>query len=276
MNFRPYMIAMASAIALTAATSANAASIVFTPSCVPNSTASNCTVNTGLTSSVSDAGSAATVTFDETDANGNSLFAPVQTSTTPTTTANQDPSVTVVVNKPNNTFTFTGDFQVVDGASQIANPTSPNTINGATDPLNDGSNYLATPYHANKTVLADVTTLKLSTAANYYGAYFGSIDPWDEISFLNGTTLVAKYSGSDLQALFGKPFYGYTSSDYVSFFDLGLYDTVVYSTDPSATNRPHYAFEQDNVTVATIPEPTSLALMACGLMLIGTFARRRA
>jgi hypothetical protein len=98
--------------------------------------------------------------------------------------------------------------------------------------------------------------------ANYFGLHWGSMDAYNSLTLSRG--------GVNLLTLTGDQFLPDRDA-YVNIFasNSGEYfDRITFS---SSTN----AFESDNHAVRMVPEPSSYAMMAAGLMLAGLVMRRR-
>lgn len=94
----------------------------------------------------------------------------------------------------------------------------------------DTTNYLS---------VIGTETIHFDQIENAFGLYWGSIDPFNEIQFFNGATLVATFTGADLSPPFG--------NHYVQFFGLGSFDTVVLQS--------RQAFEIENMSAGFITPP---------------------
>jgi hypothetical protein len=107
---------------------------------------------------------------------------------------------------------------------------------------------------------------------DYFGLYWGSIDAYNWISFYNGDTLLAKVTGDDvIQAgtqLGDQVSPG--SNRYVNFF---LHDMTFDKIEFGTSN---FAFESDNHSFATVPEPGVLALVLAAFAGLFVMRRRRA
>ena len=135
-------------------------------------------------------------------------------------------------------------------------------------PAFDTSNYMA--------VMGGQTeNLSFSALQKSFGFYWGSIDTYNTISFYDGKTLVASYTGGTLPFTVspfgdqGAP----GSNQYVTFSNL-LFDSVVFQ---STTN----SFEFDNINstanglTQAVPEASTWAMMILGFLGIGLVAYRR-
>lgn len=108
---------------------------------------------------------------------------------------------------------------------------------------------------------------------NYFGLYWGSIDPYNWVTFSYQGTSIATFSGTDiadiLQLSANGQWSSSTSNRYVNFFTGdNIFDEVTLGT----TN---YAFEVANIAFGdpptNVPEPNSLALMSSFLMCSSLF-----
>ncbi len=167
------------------------------------------------------------------------------------------------------TGSFTYDGVAFSGGGEVV---LGSTSGQFASPAGDTTNYLVAggpPSHTGS------ETLTISgPSSNYFGLYWGSMDSYNTLTFLDGSTVVATITGGDVaaggnangnQSLLG-------TNNYVNLFDLPNYDKVVLSsTNPN--------FEVDNVAfgaVSTVPEPGTLALLGAGLIGLGFIRRRRA
>ena len=128
-----------------------------------------------------------------------------------------------------------------------------------------GSDY--TPYLAFSTGTVVIT---FTTPIKYFGLYWGSIDPYNQIAFTNNLGETYSYSGSAVTGLSGSSCNH--PSEYVNFFsDNGETWT---SVTLSSTRCDLFGF--DNVAFSAAPEPAAVttAGLGIGLALFGVLRRR--
>ena len=90
-------------------------------------------------------------------------------------------------------------------------------------------------------------TITFASAKNAFGLYWGSLDSYNTITFYDGATLVASYTGADISPLFPNGNQGsFVSNGYVEFSGLHSFNKVVLGSTSNA-------FEIDNISAGTIP-----------------------
>jgi hypothetical protein len=124
-------------------------------------------------------------------------------------------------------------------------------------------------------------TLSLGTAANAFGLTWGSVDTYNTITFKNGNSVVATFTGSDVVA---------ASSDLTDFTILPgngaggnwLYGGTVYAQIDTAAyfntvvlSSSSNSFEFSNGNVSPVPLPGGLSLFGAGLVGVGLIAWKR-
>ncbi|TRW18128.1 Npun_F0296 family exosortase-dependent surface protein [Glacieibacterium frigidum] len=139
---------------------------------------------------------------------------------------------------------FTGSFSVL--------PTSVGGIAAAPN----STPFLVVPSDgASASGTATFTSTNRITAFSFD---WGTPDDYNTLTFRNGATVVASFTGAGL----GAGNYAYTFTDAQN----------VTSVDFTSSNR---AFEIDNVGVTAVPEPATWALLLVGFGMVGVAARRR-
>jgi len=141
-----------------------------------------------------------------------------------------------------------------------------NTIPGiSAQPAGDSTRYLTVSYLSP----AGDVLFKFSGQENYFGLYWGSMDRYNTITFLNDNVKIASFSGVTVASLTGLVADGdqhsSLSNRYINFF-LGsnAFDEVVLSTT-------YFGFEVDNIAFGDpsvpMPEPSTLVLVGSFLCL---------
>jgi hypothetical protein len=140
-------------------------------------------------------------------------------------------------------------------------------------PAGDTTNYLTVSYPS-----ADgAVTFGFANPENYFGLYWGSLDSYNSITFLQNHQQIATFSGTAVAALTGLAADGDqqspSSNRYINF-NLGdaFYDEVMLST----TN---FGFEVDNIAFgdppAPISEPGTLLLLGSSMYGLALVRRRK-
>jgi fibronectin-binding autotransporter adhesin len=165
---------------------------------------------------------------------------------------------------PGSQFVAAGNAGVVNGSAGVT--AAPYFSNS--EPWQDQTNYLSIGASGTETLTLG------SSKNNAFGLYWGSVDTYNTLTFYNGGvkgTQVAFFTGSDagpnLKANGDQFTFG--SNGYVEITGLPNFDTVVFGSGTSN------AFEFDNVSVGTVPEPSTWAMMILGFTGIGFMAYRR-
>lgn len=102
---------------------------------------------------------------------------------------------------------------------------------------------------------------------NYLGLYWGSVDTYNKIEFLDGENIVAAYTGSQIVSTANGDQKSLATNLYVNFFQMPEFDRVIFtSTLP--------AFELDNLAVGHAPIPGALLLGLLGIATAGIRLRK--
>jgi hypothetical protein len=139
---------------------------------------------------------------------------------------------------------------------------------GSTNPDSGISNTIANYLAVSN---GNSETISFGTNQKYFGMLWGSVDTTNTVSFFEGATLVASYTGAQLEtnsaALGAFPavgsFVGFASDSPTSFFNsIVLSETATF-------------FETDNFAASAVPEPGTWAMMILGFFGVGFMAYRR-
>jgi VCBS repeat-containing protein len=135
-------------------------------------------------------------------------------------------------------FSASGNAGVVIGSSSASAAPFVGPLPGA----QDTTKYLTIGANSSETIT-------FASEMNTFGLYWGSLDSYNSISFYDGGTLVASYTGDQISPLFPTGDQGsFSSNGYVEFSGLHTFDMVVLSSSSNA-------FEIDNISAGYVPPP---------------------
>ncbi len=107
-------------------------------------------------------------------------------------------------------------------------------------------------------------TFTFAAPANYFGLLWGTVDSFNTMTFYDGDTAIASFTGTDL---LDPP--DSTSAIYANFFaDGGTFTSVTLTSSADS-------FEFDNVRVAATPLPAALGLFGSAIVGMGALGLRR-
>ena len=138
-------------------------------------------------------------------------------------------------------------------------------------PLGDSTAFYAVAYNPPNGPIAPASdTLTLSSAQDYFGLYWGSMDTYNNISFYDSGALIESFTGAISADGGDGSQTSPGSNEYADFsFAGGTYNEVVFST--SQIN-----FEFDNIrTGSAVPEPASFVILGTALVGLGFLGRRK-
>ena len=158
-------------------------------------------------------------------------------------------------------YEFAGGTLMGDGAVEDA------SLPGKfAPPAGDPTKYLTVSYPA----AAGIVDFAFSSQGNYFGLYWGSMDSYNSITFLEDHEQIATFSGAAVAGLTGLVANGDQQSSlsnrYINFY-LGdnFYNAVLLSTTD-------FGFEVDNIAFGDsplpMPEPGTLILLGSPLYFI--------
>jgi hypothetical protein len=134
-----------------------------------------------------------------------------------------------------------------------------------------------TPYLSIGGGASETITFAPGTAATTLGLYWGSVDAFNQVQFLNKGLVIDTFNGTQISPLLSNGGQtAFSSNRYVTFSNLGTFDEVILGGIPGNTRN---AFEIDNITAHTVtsavPETSTWVMMILGFFSVGFAAYRR-
>ncbi|MDY6785074.1 MAG: PEP-CTERM sorting domain-containing protein [Cyanobacteriota bacterium] len=169
------------------------------------------------------------------------------------------------------TIDFNSGSAPTSGSIIYSAPTpGPSIVSGNTpfhhvNPVNDNTPYL-TVAPLGTTQGTNPVEISFAQSIDYFGLYWGSVDPYNSISFYNDTTLIATFTGNDVPSQ-------KRSSVYANFFaDPGeMFNRIVLKSSTTALESDNHAYK----FATTVPEPVStLSLFILGALGVGSLLKR--
>jgi hypothetical protein len=155
---------------------------------------------------------------------------------------------------------------------------APNLGTGTNPPVpgGDTSSY----FYSFSNTEGQLLTLTVAAGSRYFGLYWGSIDTFNSIVFLNNGVQVGEVTGSQARVSSATLSGDRTSPDTNLFVGM----TTDFDFDAVGFKSTGSAFESDNWTVIVpppidqgdVPEPAPLLLVGAGLLALYVGLRRRA
>lgn len=143
--------------------------------------------------------------------------------------------------------------------------------------LFDSTYYYSVPEDKNVVPLSSTVDFGGATY-NYLGLFWGSIDEYNQIEFLNNGVVVPNgtWGGTDLPApsVANGAWEGADSNLYVNFYNVPDFDAIRLTSFDGYGGSSPYAFELDNLAVGVVPVPGALLLGLIGLGAIRLNSRR--
>jgi len=161
-------------------------------------------------------------------------------------------------------WTYTGNGAIVNGSLTgiYAAPYNSSLMVGP-----DATDYFTTPI--DDTLLRSVVDFGGATY-NYLGLFWGSVDAYNQIEFLNNGVVVPDGTWTGTAVLSPNPANGNQAAPstnlYVNFYGVPDFDAVRFTSFDGYGGSSPFAFELDNLAVIPVPSALILGLVGVGVV----------
>jgi hypothetical protein len=107
--------------------------------------------------------------------------------------------------------------------------------------------------------------MTFAKALDYFGLYWGSVDPFNSISFFSGNKLLQSFTGSQVSSTAKGSWTGATDNIYTNFFagKGESFDKIVLGSTGIAFESDNFAYKE----ASAVPEPLTMGGAAIGIAL---------
>jgi hypothetical protein len=148
-----------------------------------------------------------------------------------------------------------------------------------------GGSQTTNPYLTVFGGTSETITLKSGLVGQVFGIFIGSLDGYNHISFLDGSTPVVSYNGFQIAALATGPDTPLSttqpnqtdnvSNRFLEFSNIGSFTQVVLSSDQNSFEVPVVSFDTTGSVTQGVPETSTWVMMILGFFGVGFAAYRR-
>jgi hypothetical protein len=121
-----------------------------------------------------------------------------------------------------------------------------------------------TPYFTVGPSINTTATITFTQTINYFGFYASTLDSYNSIQFLSGSTVLATLTGTDISTLAGG------NSGYINFYSSNngqVFNKIILSSTSFAFETDNHAYRIGSTAQLPVPEPSPMlpALLTFGL-----------